>query len=280
MGKPDSTQPPAQSYVGVIFARQAADVAARSEGRVHAVYVNVGDRLKSGDLIAKVESSSATQELEIAEASLRSVRAEENSAAMELKDAEARTTRRKQLAELGLLSKEELETAQVQLEKAQTNLSVSRARVAEQVARITQIQQSIVDTVIRAPFTGQVAARYLDAGATVHSGVPIARIIGADDLWVRFAIPEKNQAAIIRGATVRFCPKGTSDAIPGVIEHVSPEVAAMSQEIVVEAKLTIPSGSNRQIRPGAVGLVTPVCVPHKSGPDENKQKADPSLRSG
>jgi RND family efflux transporter MFP subunit len=255
-GKADSTQPPAEHYVGVTFARQAADVAARSEGRVSALYVNVGDRLESSDVIAKIESSSVTQELEIAETALRSVKAEESNALMELKDTESRTTRREQLAELGLLSKEDLETAQVQLEKAQANLSVSQAHVAEQVARIAQVQQSIADTVVRAPFTGQVAARYLDPGATVHSGVPIVRIIRTDDLWVRFAIPEKEQAAIAPGGTVRFCLQGSSNVIPAIVEHISPEVAAMSQEIVVEARLKIPSGSNSQIRPGDVGLVS------------------------
>jgi membrane fusion protein (multidrug efflux system) len=262
--KPDSTQPPTEQYVGVAFARQAADVVALSEGRVYAVYANMGDCLRSGQVIAKIESSSVTQELEIAEASARSAKAEEGSAGAELKVAEARSARRRQLAELGMLSKEELETAQLQLEKAQANLYASQARVAEQMARITRLQQSIANTVVRAPFTGQVAVRYLDPGSTVRSGVPIVRIVRTDDVWVRFAVAEEDQAAIVPGATVRFRPKGTDDLIPAVVEHVSPGVAAMSQEIVVEAKVKMPSGSNRRIRPGDVGVVSLACLPLRS----------------
>jgi RND family efflux transporter MFP subunit len=264
VGKPDSTQLPAEQYVGVAFARQAADVVARSEGRVYAVYANVGDRLRSGEVIAKIESSSFTQELEIAQASVRSAKAEEGSAGAELRVTEARSARRRQLAELGVLSKEELETAQAQLEKAQATFYASQARVAEQMARITQLQQSIADTVVRAPFVGQVAVRYLDPGSTVRSGVPIVRIVRTDDMWVRFAIAEKDQAGVTPGAAVRFRPEGTSDVIPAVIEHVSPDVAAMSQEILVEAKLKLPFGSNRQIRPGDVGLVSLAWLPTKS----------------
>lgn len=259
--KLESTQPSAEQYVGVAFARQAVDVVARSEGRVYAVYANVGDRMKSGEVIARIDSFSITQELEIAKASLRSARGEEASAAAELKVIEARTTRRRRLAELGVLSKEELETAQLQLEKAQANFSASQARFAEQMARITQLQQSMADTLVRAPFAGQVAVRYLDTGSTVRSGVPIVKIMRADDIWVRFAIAEKDQAATIRGAAVRFRPEGTNDVIPAVIENVSPDVAAMSHEIVVEAKLKAPlSGSNHQLRPGDVGLVSLACL--------------------
>ena len=263
--KPHSTQPPTERYVGVAFARQAVDVVALSEGRVYAVYANVGDYLKSGTVVAKIESSSVTQELEIAEASARSAKAEEDNAVADLKVAEARATRRRQLAELAILSNEDLETAQLQLEKAQANLFASQAHVAEQMARITRLQQSIADTVVRAPFAGQVANRYLDPGSAVRFGVPIVRMVQTDDVWIRFAIGERDQAAIIPGAAVRFRPEGTNDVIPAVIEYVSPNVAAMWQEIVVEAKLKMPSSSNRKIRPGDVGLVSLACLPSRLG---------------
>ncbi len=61
-----SVQPAPDQYVGVIFARQLADIVARSEGRLEAVYVHLGDHLKPGDAIAKIESYAITQRMEMA----------------------------------------------------------------------------------------------------------------------------------------------------------------------------------------------------------------------
>src|SRR5215475_8425360 len=218
--------------VGVTFARQSADILARSEGRLEAIYVNLGDHLKLGTVIARVESISVTQQLEMAEASLRSSRAEERNAEAERKEAEARYRRREGLVEAGVLSKEELATTRVQVEKAEANLEVMRARVAEQKARVEQTKDSLANTVIKATFEGTVAARYLDPGATVHSGTPVISLIRSNDLWVRFAIPETKQAAVNVGSTVRFYIEGLGVTIPAVIEHLSPGVAAMSQELI------------------------------------------------
>src|SRR5262249_56237491 len=57
-------------FVGVTIAREAIEVAAPSEGRLEAVYVNLGDQLKQGDRIARLNSDSINQQLPMARASL------------------------------------------------------------------------------------------------------------------------------------------------------------------------------------------------------------------
>src|SRR5262249_20163900 len=163
-------------------------------------------------------------------------------------EAEARYSRREGLVETGVLSKEELATAKVQVEKAGANLEAMRARVAEQIARIRQTKNSLDHTVVKAAFEGTVAARYLDPGATVHSGKPIISLMRSSDLWVRFAISETQLPAMTAGTPISFQIEGLNLAIPGVIEHVSPGMAAISQEVIVEARLKIPAGLSRQIK--------------------------------
>src|SRR5262249_52408969 len=174
----------------VIFARQHVDIAARSDGRVEAIYVHLGDHLKPGAVIAKMESYAFTQQLDMAEATLRSAQAEGRSASVELKEAEVRHTRRERLGHAGLLSKEEVGTATGQVERARTQLEVAQARVAEQQARVRQTKDALANTVITATFEGTVAARYLDPGAMVHAGSPVINLMRSEDLWVRFAAPE------------------------------------------------------------------------------------------
>ena len=249
-------QPVIDRYAGVIFARQSADIVARSEGRLEAVYVNLGAHVKSGEIIARIESFSIAQQLEMAQASMRSAEAEERNFRLELKEAEARATRRAELVESGVLSKEELATARLQVEKAETTLEASRARTLEQSARVKQAIESLTNTTIKATFEGTVAARYLDSGATVHSGTPIIGLLRSNDLWVRFAVPEARRGGLAGGSIVNFYLEGADVVIPATIENIAPGVDALLHEIIVEAKLKIPTVLRERIKPGGSGLVS------------------------
>jgi len=254
---PDNTQHTGDAgYVGVIFARQSADIVARSEGLLQTISANLGDRLKAGDVIAHIDSYSVNQQLEMAEAALRSVQADQRHEEFEFKDAEARYRRRQELAEEDLISKEDLATARVQVDRAEAKLQAAAARVAEQMAHLNDVKGAEANTVIRAPFDGTVAARYLDAGAAVRSGSPIISLIRPEDLWVRFAVPETKRAWLIIGKLLHFQLEGSTVSVPATIEYVAPSIIADSQELLVEARLSVPAALRDQIRPGASGRVS------------------------
>jgi RND family efflux transporter MFP subunit len=260
---------PAQ-YVGVIFARQLVDIAARSEGRLEALYVHLGDHLKPGDVVAKIESYAITQQLDMAEATLRAAQAEVRSASVELKDAEVRHNRRERLVHAGLLAKEELATATVQVERARTTLEVAQARVAEQQARVRQTKDALANTVITATFEGTVAARYIEPGATVHVGSPVINLMRSEDLWVRFAVPEEIRLTLPVGASVSVRLAGLPEVIPGTIAHIAPGVDTMSREVVVEAKLQVPTAWRGQMQPGLSGYVMATSAPRSDGGPNSK----------
>jgi RND family efflux transporter MFP subunit len=218
---PEAPTPQApEQYVGVIFARQLVDIAARSDGRLEAVYVHLGDHLRPGDVIAQIESSALRQQLAIAEASLRSAQAETRSTNVALKDAEVRHKRREGLVKAGLVSTEELATAAVQVERARTNLEVAQARVAEHMARVKQTKALLANTMITATFEGTVAAPYLDPGALVHIGSPVINLMRSEDLWVRFAAPEDRRVRMPVGASVGVHLGGLPGVMPGTIAHM------------------------------------------------------------
>jgi len=267
---PEAPTPQApEQYVGVIFARQLVDVAARSDGRLEAVHVHLGDHLKPGDIIAQIESSAIRQQLTMAEASLRSAQAEIRGTKVELKDAEVRHNRREGLVKAGLVSTEELATAAVQVERARTNLEVAQARVAEQMARVKQTRALLANTVITATFEGTVAARYLDPGATVHVGSPVINLMRSEDLWVRFAAPEDRRVSMPVGANIGVHLEGLPGVIPGTIAHIAPGVDSMSREVVIEAKLHVPAAWRGQMQPGLSGYVVATNGQHnEAGPGQ------------
>src|SRR5919201_874289 len=74
--------------------------------------------------------------------------------------------------------------------------------------------------VLKAPFEGTVAARYLDPGATVHAESPVINMVRSDDLWVRFATPDTQRATLPVGSTISVHLEGLHVVIPGTIAHL------------------------------------------------------------
>jgi RND family efflux transporter MFP subunit len=246
---------PAAAYLGVVFARQSADIVARSEGALESVDANLGDRLRAGDVIARIDSYSLARQHEMAEATLRSAQADESDLQLEEREAQSRYERRQELAKEGLISQEDLATARNQVDRAQAKLQAAASRVAEQTAHVAEAKEALATAVVRAPFDGTVAARYLDAGAAVRFGTAIVSLMRPDDLWVRFAVSEPAGEGVRLGAPVKFAPTGSSRTLAGTIGYIAPAVTGTSQELIVEARLSIPPELGETLKPGAVGRV-------------------------
>jgi RND family efflux transporter MFP subunit len=227
----------ADGFLGVLLARHSVDLAPRSEGRLSAVHVRLGDAVPAGGLVATVDVPALRYDLGMARASLEAAKVDEQRAAIELAQAEELLKRRTSLSQSALATGEELSSAGFQEKLARTRVEAARATLAERSARVGQLRQQNADAEIRAPFDGIVTARYLDPGANITSSTPIVRIISANDLFVRFAVPEERARALVVGNPVRVT--AAASTLRGKIEKVAPEIDAASRMVVVEAQVEV-----------------------------------------
>ncbi|HSK80315.1 MAG TPA: efflux RND transporter periplasmic adaptor subunit [Thermoanaerobaculia bacterium] len=225
-----------KGWIGVLVARESVDVTAESPGRVLAVHVKIGDRVRRGDRIATLDTRVVAQDLEMARSSLRAAEAEERRSADELAEARARNERRQ--ANPDFFSKEDLAEVALQAKTAVAAHEVAQARVAEQRARIRQLEAGLAQNEVRAPFDGRVAERFADAGALVGPGTAVVRLISAGDLLVRAAVPPEEARALHAGDSVAVTVRTQGLRIPGTVERVAPEVDAASQMVLIEVRLT------------------------------------------
>jgi RND family efflux transporter MFP subunit len=246
-------------WIGVLVARQMVDVTADSQGRLQAMHVSIGDRLRRGDLIATLDMSLAAQDLEMARSNQRAAEADERRAADEFAEAKARNDRRQSNPDF--FSKEDLAEAALRAKTAASALEMARSRTAEQRARLRQIETSLSRNQIRAPFDGQVAERFADAGAIVGPGTPLVRLISAGDLLVRAAVPPEEARKLSLGTPVIATVRTLGLRIPGTIERIAPEVDAASQMVLIEVRLAPTPEMSARIQTGLVVDVTPRNAP-------------------
>jgi RND family efflux transporter MFP subunit len=262
---PAAPAPPRKSvdWVGVVLARDAADVSAKSAGKIEEVYVKLGDRVKRDDKLAKLDAKALQHDLQLARASLAAARAELAKSNIELADAKERSERRAAVEKE--ISREELSGAAVKQKLSEADLEGARAHVEEQRARVDQLLESLSSTEVRAPFDGTVAARYLGPGTVVSPGTPIVRIIRSNDLGLRFAVPADQAHELRIGARVQITLDVGAIVLAGAVEQFAPEVDPVSGMIVAEAALEIPPEARSRIESGLVGRVHMVAEARRDG---------------
>ncbi len=241
--EPDRPASPArdaiESFIGVVLARESVEVASPLEARLAQVLVHLGDHVKSGATVATLGTAPLRQELAMAEASLRAAEAEQRRADSLLAEARRRRGRVDSLGEF--VAEADRAAAELDEKLAVSAFEAARAHVDKETAGVQRLRETLASSELRAPFDGTVAARFQDPGVMVHPGTPIVRLIRSDDLWVRFAVPEKDRMGITAGTRVDVHLENLDFPVAAVVEQIAPEVDAASRMVFMEARLDVPA---------------------------------------
>ncbi len=152
---------------GTIRAREDAVLSAKATGQIRRVRVQVGDRVKTGAVLADMDSTNA-------QIGLQNARAMERLAVARLAEAEREVTRGKMLFEgQGM--------PQSAWDQVQTGREIAAAQLDQARAAVRQAEQAVQDASITAPFGGIVTAKFRNAGDTVTL-MPVSPIVALTDV--------------------------------------------------------------------------------------------------
>ena len=160
---------PTMQVAGTVLSRSDASLSAEVDGRVIEIS-EVGERFEAGDVLARIEDTQLQLQAEELEAEISSVEAR-------LQFLDAELARYQSLAETDMASRTQIDQTRSDRDMAQSDLRVARSR-------LSQVQDQIDRTRIRAPFDGVVARRLVQAGERVSAGTQVMRIYNPQDLEV------------------------------------------------------------------------------------------------
>lgn len=153
---------------------QRTELASPVSGVVQTVYVNVGDRVKKGQMLVALDATAYS-------AGVAEARAELAHAQEEERDAKRNLDRVQELYNRTVISMTELEQAQLRQVRA-------KSQMQEAQAKLTTNQQRLRDAALRAPFDGLVLARQVEPGQAVASQLqpqPLVTIARAGEMVAR-----------------------------------------------------------------------------------------------
>jgi RND family efflux transporter MFP subunit len=218
---------------------EQADVGSKVLGYVDAIFVERGDRVKKGQVVALVRPSDLPDQLAAARSSIGQIKAQ---AAL------ARTNyeRANKLAPSGVVSQQELQSTSAALASAEAAEASMRAQISGLAIRLGE-------TRITSPITGYVSARRLDPGALVGppGGGAIITVVRMDRLRAFLPLNEIDAMGVAIGMDAHV----ELDALPGrsfkgKVVRVAPAFDPLTRTLEAEVQLPNDAG---ELRPGMYG---------------------------
>ena len=202
---------------GSLEPEQAATVRAEVGGSVLRTHADAGERVKRGQLLARLDDTSVRDEFLSAKSAVRSAET-----ALEL--ARRNAERSQRLSEAGAVADRDLESARWDVTNAEGALADARAR-------LSSTQERLEDTQVRAPFTGIVSDRPADAGDVVQVGAALFSIVDPSRLRLEASVPAEQIARLREGTEVEFTVSGLDRRITGRIERINPVVDSATRQV-------------------------------------------------
>ncbi len=190
--------------VGRLVSLRVGDIAARVAGPVESIMVEIGDRVRKGDVIAVLDPEILLAELQLTQSQLAEAGAELKTWAAEKQVAATELRRQERLRKSAAFSQAKFEDAQKQVAVAEARVERARANVAIKRSILQRKQIDVEYAVVRAPYAGVVIRRYTEAGAYVVKGAPFVRLIDDRALEVEAAVPYKRVNGLPPGRKVEF----------------------------------------------------------------------------
>jgi RND family efflux transporter MFP subunit len=222
--------PATTPYIAVADGKADVDggiiqVAARTAGVVRFVYVQEGDAVTKGQVLARQEDDAPRLAVATAQASLAQARAATALTDTQLSSAEREVNRLKPLTASRFVSSQSVDQAGDAVRNANATLSAQRANVAVAATQLDQSRYALDQTIIRAPIDGRIVRRYANpgVGASTLNVTPMFDLEPAGQRIVRAEVSEGDEPFVKVGGGVVLVPEADqSKSYPGTVMRIAP----------------------------------------------------------
>jgi len=199
-----------RSY-GTVKAQDLVSVSPQVSNRLTNIYVDLGDTVEAGQLMAKIYDKTFRDQLSQAQAQLAQSR-------IALRRDSAQFERQRQLLEMDLVSDSEYEIALATYRNTMAQLESARAS-------LTQAQENFNFTEVRAPVNGVVVSRSLEEGDLAPSGQTLFELASDSGFETRIFLPVQDWRSVRIGQSVQLrVSNEASVSATGIVSRKSPQL--------------------------------------------------------
>jgi HlyD family secretion protein len=227
---------------GYVVAQRKAAVASKITGRLIALSVEEGSRVKEGDVIARLENEDSQAALNRAQANVNLARSTLDQAKAELEDAEVSHRRNEQLVAKGFVAQAVVDASEARYKRAKAVVAAQEAAIRAGEAALEEAKVLVEYSNIRAPFDGVVLTKSADIGdivtplgAAANAKAAVVTMADMGSLQVEVDVSESNisQVSVGQPCEIRL------DAFPdlrfrGVVHMIVPTADRTKASVLVK----------------------------------------------
>jgi RND family efflux transporter MFP subunit len=236
------------SLPGTTSAFATADIFARASGYVAKRYVDIGDQVKQGQLLAEISAPEIDHQIAQAQATLS-----QSEAALRQQQANADLAsvtwgRDKPLVQQGWVTAQQGDVDRQNLQAQQAAVGVAQSNVAAQQAQIKVLQQAKDYLNVLAPFDGVVTRRNIDVGSLVQAdattGTFMFTVMQTNVIRTQVYVPQDQAFGVAPGveAVVRV-PELPDRGFPGTVTRMADALDPLTRTLLTEIDVPNPDGA-------------------------------------
>lgn len=242
---------PALFGIGTVEARFSYKIGPTTAGRVGKVYVDVGDRVRAGQVLAELNPVDLDDRIAALDAATRHAEESIKTAKAELEDAlvrkdyaDAQAKRYDQLwknhtvSEMAVETKrQDSEVALAAVSAAQSNLAAAQQNLQRNRADRDGLIKQREDLVLHAPVDGVIAARNAEPGTTVVAGEAVIEMIDPKELWINARFDQIAATGLRTGLSARISLRSHGDvSAPGQVSRVEVLADSVTEENLAKVR--------------------------------------------
>jgi len=262
--------------VGTLMPQDEVTLSVDQPSTIVKVLVDLGDRVRAGQIVVELDDREDRLRVEQAEAALEAARraldrtranieasrANIARAQAQMADAQSNSRRFDDLFNDGAVSARERDSAQMQYDVGRASLEAAQAQVVSDqeaarnaAAQVEQARASVEftkkrlgDNLIRSPVNGAVKRKLTSAGEAIKEKTPVMVLVVTDPLRFQGTVPERFSPRVAVGQPVGVRVEAYRDrTFAGKISRISPAVETESRSLLVEALVPNPRA---ELKPG------------------------------
>jgi RND family efflux transporter MFP subunit len=266
------------SATGTLAADEQVVLGTKVAGRLAEIAVDLGTRVRRGQMVGKLDQSDFKLRVDQSEAALQQARVRlglsatgsdervdpEKTAIVRqaramLDDARLNRDRSVKLADKELIARAQLDSVEASLQVAEgryqdalEEVRTRQALVAQRRSELDLARQQLADTAIYSPLDGAVSVKQASVGEYLTAGAPIATLVRTHPLRLRVAVPEREGSGVRAGHAVTLTVEGDPTVHRGRVMRLSPIVQEQNRTLMVEAEVP---NEKSFLRPGSFARV-------------------------
>ncbi len=199
---------------GTLEPKDYVDVGAQVSGEIIKMHVEIGDLVKTGDLIAEIDPDVYEAQVKSSEAQLKQLAAQKLQQEALVKQATWKYQRNEKLYGDKAVSKEVLEDSEIDLEVSRANLQALEAQIEQAQSSLDEDKTNLNYTKIYAPMNGTVVDQSVEEGETINANQTTPTIVQVANLDIMTAKAEVAEADIMKlsqGTPMYFTTLGSGE---------------------------------------------------------------------